>query len=268
MGYRVMVAGVLCALLLCAPVGAEDKIGSSAAKDILPKAVKAVRDLPEYSFNTTVKTVPPAMMGAGGEEITDGCEGSCVAPDTCIASHSSGTKFAQKGKVMLASTTETKGEYKEVKAAGKDVAKLVPLFTAHQSVLAELDKLAASAKYLDDQKDGEIDCKVVECVTTDKAQLSALIKEMAKAASFESQSAMFEKYVDWKKSKITYKVWVDKGNLIVRKVERLARVEANNPLDARKTLTLEGTSTTEYSKPAEKVVLDLPEAAKKKLGIK
>ncbi|MEK7867375.1 MAG: DUF6612 family protein [Planctomycetota bacterium] len=236
---------------------AADDISKMAAKDAMKKAATTMEALPGYHVTMNVEIAAVA----GGLK----AEGIYVKPDTYYLKSDAGFEMYLKGKKAVANNPAN-GQWQEAKdldpAVGAALAVAQNINPA--SIIAMMSKSGAS-KFREDEKLGEIDCKVVE-VPGSPDDVKKLLEDQLKDIPM-LKGANPGQFLDTKKSSSTWIAWIGKEDLLIHKLEGNvhAEMKANPNLPIP---SMDQKMTIEISKHGQELELNAPDEVKKKLGLK
>lgn len=252
-GKRIGVGLVMAAAIAFAA----DDIGKMSPKDVMKKGAANMDALSGYHLDINVE-----VSGVGvGMKAT----GVYVKPDTYYFNSEQGFEMYLKGKKAVAKNPAN-GQWQEAKdqdpmvAAFLDVAQNVN----PASILAMMSRSNA-AKFRDDQKVGEIDCKVVEVpgsVDDVKNLLEDQLKNIPMAKGMNVGGA-----IDTKKSTSIWVVWIGKEDLLVHKLEGAVHAELKQNIQLP-IPSMDQKTTIEFRKHGQDLDLNAPDEVKKKLGLR
>ncbi|GEM_PF-4690706 len=236
---------------------AGDDISKMSAKDVMKKATTTMDALPGYHVAMNVE-----ITGVGGGMKADGI---FVKPDTYFLKTDAGFEMYLKGKKALA-INPADGKWQEPKDLDPAVAAAVAVAQNINpaSILAMMAKSGAS-KYREDEKLGEIDCKVVE-VPGSPDDVKELLENQLKDIPM-LKGANPGQFLDTKKSTSIWIAWIGKEDLLVHKLEGNVHAEMkknpNLPIPS-----MDQKMTIEFSKHGQELELNAPDEVKQKLGLK
>ena len=236
---------------------AADDISKMAAKDVMKKGAANMDALPGYHVSMNVE-----ISGVGGGMKA---EGIYVKPDTYFLKTDAGFEMYLKGKKALANNPAN-GQWQEAKDLDPAVAAAVAVAQNINpaSILAMMSKSGAS-KFREDEKLGEIDCKVVE-VPGSPDDVKKLLEDQLKDIPM-LKGANAGQFLDTKKSTSMWIAWIGKEDLLVHKMEGNVHAEMKKN-QALPIPSMDQKMTIEFSKHGQELELNAPDEVKQKLGLK
>lgn len=246
--------GLVAAAALAA---ADDDISKMSAKDLMKKGATSMDALPGYHVAMDVE-----VQGVGGGLKADGLY---VKPDTYYLKTDAGFELYMKGKKALANNPAN-GQWQEAKDQDPMVASVLGVAQNINpaSILAMLAR-SQGAKFREDEKVGEIDCKVVE-VPGSAEDVKKLIEEQLKDVPM-AKGLPLGQALDTKKSSSVWVAWIGKEDLLVHKLEGTVHAEMK-PIQQMPIPSMDQKTTIEFTKHGQELELNAPDEVKKKLGLK
>ncbi|MDQ7780349.1 MAG: hypothetical protein RDV41_11690 [Planctomycetota bacterium] len=251
----VCLATFLAATLVCAQSGGKRP---EEPKPDIAKAAKEMRAAKGFVFNAKSALEAPGMPAEAGQNAVT-LDGTAVNPALVHATSGDGPEIASTSKTSL---VKQQGSDKWTAPASSDSRTFAMLELARFAfhAMQEIERLARSAKKLDDEKIGEADCWKLEC-PADKEYVKKTVQRIIKGVG-DSPVPLDASMVDFAKSTSVFNIWISKDASLPLKLARNTTVAIRTPMGSG---TVKEVSSVEVEYPTE-VEVTLPQDVLKKLG--
>lgn len=239
---------------------ADDKVGKTAAPQLITKSAQELRKMPGYHFK---------YSGSVGEQSLE-TKGIVWSNGLIKQTTDQGVEIWRREKAAFAK--DKNGKYVGAASLGQQEQAIVAS-PSPEALLNEALGNAKAAKYVQDEAVGDFECKVVECEASQQ-KLKEYMEAAAKA--WRPEYAAFAKSIQLneKESYMIYRVFISKEDLVIRRVVRDTKIViAESQLKGRPELAaaaggMDQVLTVELSKHGQELDEEIPAEIKKLLQVK